>query len=430
MKDRLNCKIASKCGGCRYTACSYQESLKAKEKAVSDLLRRFAVPEPIVGMPDPFHYRNKVHHVFVQKKDGTVTSGFYEEGTRKVVPAEACLLEDSRALAVINTIERLVRSFRYTVYDEFRKNGLFRHVLVRTAHSTGEILVVLVLTSPILPGKNDFVKALIAAHPEITTVVLNVNGRNSGMVLGNTFKILYGPGFIRDRLRGLSFTLSPSAFYQVNSRMTEKLYAAVAEFADLTGRETVIDAYSGIGTIGLSVARSAGRVIGIELNPAAVKDAVRNARQNRIENARFFTGDAGDFLVKMAAAGEKADVVLMDPPRSGATETFMDAVIRMAPEKVIYVSCNPETLARDLDYFSDHGYAVKRLRPYDMFCWTEHVETVVQISKGTQPAKYVRVEFNLEEMDMSGFQYGASYKKIQKWIEEKYGFHVSDLNIA
>lgn len=381
MNDRLNCKIAEKCGGCRHIGGSYEESLRAKEERIRELIGELCPVEPIVKMPDPFHYRNKVHHVFYRKKDGTVCSGMYEEGTRKVVPAENCLLEDVRALKIIRTLERLIRSFRYTVYEETRKNGLFRHVLIRTAHTTGEILVVLVLTSQILPGKNDFVKALLTAHPEITTLVLNVNDRNTGMVLGPTCKVLYGPGSIRDRLGGLTFSISPSSFYQVNPVMTERLYAGVAEFAALTGRETVVDAYSGIGTIGLSLARNASRVIGVELNPDAVKDAVRNAKQNRILNARFFKGDAGEFLTGMADEGERADVVLMDPPRSGSTEVFMDAVIRLAPEKTVYVSCDPETLARDLRYFTGKGYRVLRARPYDMFSWTEHAEVLTVLTR-------------------------------------------------
>ncbi len=385
MKDQLNCKIADKCGGCRYAGILYEDSLKEKEARVRELLGKFHGIEPIVGMKDPFHYRNKVHHVYYRKKDGTVCSGFYEEGTRKVVPAGHCLLEDAAAQKIIETSEKLIRSFRYTVYDETRKNGLFRHVLVRRGHATGEIMVVFVLTSPILPGKNDFVKALRAAHPEITTVALNVNARDTGMVLGDQTKVLYGPGRIKDRLSGLTFSISPSSFYQVNSPMTEKLYAGVAEFAALTGTETVIDAYSGIGTIGLSLAKRAGKVIGIELNPDAVRDAIGNAKANGIENARFFRGDAGAFLQGMAAEKEHADVVLMDPPRSGSTEAFMDAVIKVSPERVIYVSCNPETLSRDLQFFTEHGYEVKRIRPYDMFGWSEHAETLVQLSRGTLP---------------------------------------------
>ena len=245
-------------------------------------------------------------------------------------------------------------------------------------------MVVLVTGSPIFPSKNNFVKALRKSHPEITTVVLNVNDRQTSMVLGDREKPIFGPGFIKDRLCGCMFRISPKSFYQVNPVQTEILYQTAIDYAGLTGKETVIDAYCGIGTIGLIAAKKAGKVIGVELNKDAVKDARINAKENKITNAAFYQGDAGRFMVEMAAKGEKADVVFMDPPRSGSTEEFMDAVAILNPDRVVYVSCNPETLARDLAYFKKKGYRAEKAWAVDQFPATSHVETVCLLSRKAQ----------------------------------------------
>ena len=359
----------------------YREQLAAKQARISELLRPFCRVEPIVGMEEPFHYRNKTHAVLAQDRRGGIISGVYRAGTHEVVPVERCLIENEKADAIIATVRELMHTFRLPVYDEDRRTGLLRHVLIRTAHKTGQILAVLVAAKPELPRKNDFVKALLRAHPEITSVVLNVNARRTSMVLGEQEITLYGPGFIEDELCGRRFRISAQSFYQINSVQTEKLYQKALEFADLKGNETVLDAYCGIGTIGLTAAAHCGQVIGVELNRSAVRDAIANAKRNRIGNARFYCGDAGCFLLERAARQEPLDVLLMDPPRSGSDENFLRAVCTLRPQRVVYISCGPDTLARDLKYLTAHGYRAVRAAPFDLFPATEHVETVVLMSR-------------------------------------------------
>lgn len=374
---RFRCPVAAKCGGCQLGRMSYGEQLDAKKAWVDELLRPFCRVEPIIGMEDPFHYRNKTHAVLAGDRRGNVISGVYRMGTHEVVPVEHCLIENELADRIIGTVRRLMVSFKIRPYREDARQGLLRHVLVRTAHVTGQVMVVLVAAKPVLPCKNDFVKALLAAHPEITTVVLNVNDRATSMVLGKRDIVLYGPGAIEDELCGKTFRISPQSFYQVNSVQAEKLYRKAIEYAGLTGRETLLDAYCGTGTIGLCAADRCARLIGVELNPAAVRDAVYNAQRNRIGHARFHCDDAGRFLLRMAAEKRPLDVLMMDPPRAGSDENFLSAVCTLRPARVVYISCNPVTLARDLKYLTTHGYRALRATPVDVFPCTEHVETVV-----------------------------------------------------
>ena len=375
------CSVAKKCGGCRYQGVSYQEQLRRKQRITEGLLKKFGKVEPIIGMEEPYHYRNKVHAVFGLDRKNNPISGIYKEGTHRILPVDSCLIEDQKADEIIVTIRSMLRSFKIRVFDEDTGYGLLRHVLIRCGFTTGEILVVLVTASPVFPSKNNFVKALREKHPEITTIVQNINGRSTSMVLGDKEHVLYGKGYIEDVLCGLRFRISSRSFYQINSAQTEKLYAKAIELAELTGNETVLDAYCGIGTIGLIASKHAGKVIGVELNQDAVRDAVQNAKKNGITNAQFFCNDAGRFMSHMAARGESADVVFMDPPRSGSTEEFIDAVALMQPKRVVYISCGPDTLARDLRMFAKHGYKAKEAWPVDLFGWTEHVETVVLLSQ-------------------------------------------------
>lgn len=381
-KTETKCQVWKKCGGCQYQGIPYKEQLKKKQKTEEKLLKRFGNVQPIIGMKNPLYYRNKVHSVFGRDRRGAIISGTYEANTHRIVPVENCMIEDKKSQEIIRTIRGMLKSFKIKTYDEDTGYGLLRHVLVRRGFQTGEIMVILVLASPILPSKNNFVKALRKEHPEITTVVLNINDKKTSMVLGERNITLYGPGFIKDRLCGCTFRISPNSFYQVNPVQTEILYQTAIDFAGLTGKETVMDAYCGIGTIGLAASSHAGTVIGVELNKDAVCDARINARENKTTNAKFFQGDAGEFMVQMAQKGEKADVVFMDPPRAGSTETFMGALIKLEPKRVVYVSCEPETLARDLGYLTRHGYQVKKIQPVDMFPFTEKLENVVLLSKG------------------------------------------------
>jgi len=375
------CPVSKKCGGCKWIDKEYAVQLKEKEKWVKELLAPFCKLEPIMGMEKPTHYRNKVHAVFGEDRKHNIISGIYEEGTHKIVPVDSCLIENEKADAIIVSIRELLKSFKIRPYNEDTGYGLLRHVLIRTGHVTGQIMVVLVLASPIMPSKNNFVKALLKLHPEITTIVVNVNNRGTSMILGDKEQVIYGKGYIEDELCGKTFRISPKSFYQVNPVQTEHLYGKALEFADLQGTETVLDAYCGTGTIGLIASDKAGKVIGVELNGDAVKDARENAKRNKISNIQFYQNDAGKFLVEMAEQNAKVDVVLMDPPRSGSDEAFLSSVVKMRPEKVVYISCNPETLARDLKYLTKQGYQVKRAVACDMFPFTSHCEVCVLLQR-------------------------------------------------
>ena len=378
------CPVSKKCGGCKWIDKEYSVQLKEKEKWVQELLKPFCKPEPIIGMEQPTHYRNKVHAVFGEDRKHNIISGIYEEGTHKIVPVDSCLIENEKADAIIVSIRELLKSFKIRPYNEDTGYGLLRHVLIRTGHVTGQIMVVLVLSSPIMPSKNNFVKALLKLHPEITAIVVNVNDRGTSMVLGDKEQVIYGKGYIEDVLCDKTFRISPKSFYQVNPVQTEKLYNKALEYAELTGKETVLDAYCGTGTIGLIASHKAGNVIGVELNADAVKDARENAKRNNVKNIQFYQNDAGKFLVGMAEQGAKADVVLMDPPRSGSDEAFLSSVVKMKPGKVVYISCNPETLVRDLKYLTKHGYKVKRGVACDMFPFTSHCEVIVSVVRSTK----------------------------------------------
>lgn len=382
------CSVAKKCGGCRYQGVSYQEQLRRKQRITEGLLKKFGKVEPIIGMEDPYYYRNKVHAAFGRDRKGNVISGIYEEKSHRIVSVDDCMIEDKKSQEIIRTIRGMLKSFKIKTYDEDTGYGLLRHVLVRRGFSTGEIMVVLVTVSPIFPSKNNFVKALRKEHPEITTVVLNVNDRQTSMVLGDRNIVLYGPGFIKDRLMGLTFRISPSSFYQVNPVQTEVLYGKAMEFAAMTGKERVIDAYCGTGTIGIIASGNARDVIGVELNRDAIRDARMNARENKIRNVRFVPGDAGWFMEGMAAEGEKVEVVLMDPPRSGSVRKFLHSLLTLSPEKIVYVSCNPETLARDLACLTKRDYLVKKMQPVDMFPLTDSVEVVCLLeNRRTRPGR-------------------------------------------
>ena len=423
------CPVLNLCGGCQLLDMEYAKQLDFKQKQVEELLKGLCPVKPIIGMKDPFHYRNKIHAVFDRDKKGNIISGIYEENTHHVVPVEKCLIENQKADEIIGTIRGMLKSFKIRTYDEDTGFGLLRHVLIRKGFSTGEIMVVLVTASPVFPSKNNFVKALREKHPEITTIVQNINGRGTSMVLGDKEHVLYGKGYIVDELCGCRFRISSKSFYQVNSVQTEILYEKALSLSGLTGRELVVDAYCGIGTIGIIASKAAGKVIGVELNQGAVRDAINNAKMNGIDNIRFYCNDAGRFLVNMAEQGENADVVIMDPPRSGSTEEFMDAVGKLGAGKVVYVSCNPETLARDVRYMKKLGYRAVEAWPVDMFPETDHVETVVLLSK-LNTKQHIEVELNLDELDLTAAESKATYEEIREYVLEHTGLKVSHLYIA
>lgn len=375
------CPYAKKCGGCDYQGTAYEKQLKEKQELVQKYVGGFCKVRPMIGMENPYHYRNKVHAVFDITKGGAIVSGVYKAGTHEVVNIDECRIEDEISDAIIRDIRGLLRSFKIKTYDEDTGYGLLRHVLVRRGFHSGEVMVVLVLGSPILPSKNNFVKALRKLHPEITTVVINVNNKKTSMVLGDKETVIYGKGYIEDTLCGRTFRISPKSFYQVNPVQTELLYGKAIEYAKLTGKEKVVDAYCGIGTIGLIAADKVKEVISVELNKDAVRDAITNAKRNQIKNVQFYNADAGKFMVEMSEQGADVDVVFMDPPRAGSDEAFLSSIVKLAPKRVVYVSCNPETLARDLKYLTKHGYRAEECTPVDMFPWTKHCEVVCTLRK-------------------------------------------------
>ncbi len=390
--DNGKCPVSKRCGGCRYLDVRYEKQLKDKLGRVRELLKNYGNVETIIGMDNPYHYRNKINSAFAVRKKEGIVCGIYEEGTHNVIPMpeNGCIIEDERAYPILSTIKRLISSFKIPIYNEDTGYGLLRHVMIRTGRKTGQIMVVLVTADPVFPSKKNFTGALLKEHKEITTIVQNINTKNTSMVLGDRNIVMYGKGYIEDVLCDKKFRISPNSFYQINPIQTQRLYEKAVELAGLTGKESVIDAYCGIGTIGMVASDKAKRVTGVELNKEAVRDAITNAKINNCNNITFYNNDAGKFMSRLAMqrkagdnrSGDKTDVVFMDPPRSGSTKEFMDSLLTLAPHRIVYISCNPETLGRDLKYILQKGqYVVKKMIAVDMFCWTEHVESVVLLSK-------------------------------------------------
>ncbi len=376
------CAAASQCGACSGRTGDYVRQLQKKEAGVRALLGKYGKVLPILGMEEPAHYRCKVHAVFGSSRarggNYQVISGTYRRGTHRVVKVDSCLLDDQRADRIIYTIRQLMPSFKLQPYDEDRGAGLLRHVLIRTGYYTGQIMVALVTAGPLFPSRRNFVKALLDRHPEITTIAQNINGARTSMVLGKRNITLYGKGFITDRIGEKIFAISPNAFYQVNPRQTQILYKTAIDMAGLTGREKILDAYCGVGTIGICAADHAGSVLGIELNTDAVRDARGNAKRNGAENVSFICADAAKYLREHKT--DRYDVIFMDPPRSGSAKEFIHIAAKAAA-RIVYVSCNPQTLARDLELFRKEGWKAEKIQPVDMFPFTQHTEVVVLLQR-------------------------------------------------
>ena len=380
-KDRIQprCKICTSCGGCQYQQLNYQAQLKYKTKRVKESLTRIAKVDtkvlPCIGMDDPYNYRNKIQVPYVKDRNGKVKFGFYKENSHIIMPIKECAIEDKRAAPILWDIKLLLEEMNIPVYNEDSGKGILRYVLVRTSHHYDELMVVLVTTQMNFPGQRNLINELVSRHPEITTIVENVNSRHTNVILGNQEKILYGPGHIKDDILGLTFEISASSFFQVNPIQVEKLYASALNLIDFSKKETVLDAYSGVGTIGLIAAKNAKKVYSVEINKSAHKNAIENAKRNNVSNIEFVCDDAGEYISKSET---DIDVLIMDPPRSGSDETFLSTVMNKRIKKIIYISCNPETLARDIAYLSSL-YEVKYVQPVDMFPMTAHVETVVEL---------------------------------------------------
>lgn len=427
-KKDLKCAVAKKCGGCDYINSPYDKHVKEKLELANKLIKKYGKFDRIISMNNPYHYRNKVSAVF-GFENKKIIAGTYEKNSHRVVDTKNCLIEDKKASEIIQTIKKMCISFKIKAYDEDSGFGFLRHVLIRVGKKSGQIMVVLVTSNVIFPNKNAFIKVLRGEHPEITTIVQNINNKNTSMVLGDREIVMYGKGYITDELCGLTFKISPKSFYQVNRDQTEKLYAQAIEYAGLQGDEVLLDAYSGIGTIGLIASKCVKEVISVELNKDAYKDAITNAKINNIKNVKFYNADATAFINDLAAAGEKIDVVILDPPRSGSTEEFIAAVGRLKPKKVVYVSCNPETLARDLEVFKKHRYRFEKGMVVDCFCHTRHVEGVVLLSK-LDSKNHISVELSIDDMDLTSAESKATYEQIQNYVFEKFGFKASTLYIA
>ena len=423
------CPYAGKCGGCAYRHLTYPEELWAKRQRVQDALTRIGgldlTVEEILGAKNPEHYRNKSQYPV--GADGSI--GFFQARTHKVVPIRRCLIQTEAADRTAQAVGEWMRRYKISAYDETTGKGLVRHVCVRV-NRKGESLCCVVVNGNKVPREPELAAYVTAAVPHTVGVLLNSNTRRGNVVLGDKYRTLFGRNYLMDTLCGLEFKLSMPSFYQINRDQAEALYGKALEFAGLTGNETVLDLYCGIGTITLCLAKAAKRVIGAEIVPPAIRDAKENALRNHIENAEFFCGDAADIAAKLESDGLRPDVVTVDPPRKGLAPEVIASVAAMGPEKVVYVSCDPATLGRDVKIFREFGYEAKRAAAVDMFPGTAHVETVVLLSKGEIDSKKVRVEFSLEDMDMSGFQKGATYEQIKTYVLEHSGLKVSSLYIS
>lgn len=374
------CEYAKKCSGCQLQNLTYEKQLQMKQVNLIRLLGSFCHVEEIIGMDEPFHYRNKLQSAFAWK-NGKVISGIYQSSTKKITEIKDCMLEDKQSSNIVQGIKRLCSKYKIKPYDINTGKGFFRHVLVRKSFTTGEIMVVLVTAKGEFEKAVVLVSELVRCYPEITTVVWNINPTKTPLLLGDESVILYGSGYITDELCGLSFRISPRSFYQVNPKQTEILYKTAKKFAKLTGKETLIDAYCGTGTIGLFMADCVKSVIGVEVNGDAVLNAKENAEINGIANAKFYSFDAGLFMEQYVKAGNSVDIVITDPPRAGCSIQFLKSLFKLSPKRIVYISCNPETLERDLRLITKNGYKVKKIQPVDLFPYTSHVECVVMIEK-------------------------------------------------
>lgn len=376
----FKCPHRKKCGGCQIQNLSYDRQLSFKQVKVIKLLGKYNHVEEIIGMNNPYNYRNKVQAAFGER-NGEIISGVYQSATRSIVPVDECMIEDQKADQIIVTIRKLIKSFKLRPFNPDTMKGFLRHVLIKRGFVSGQIMVVLVTVTMDFSKESQFINALLGRHPEITTIVQNVNNKRTNLILGSQSRVLFGDGYIEEELCGFTFRISPKAFYQVNPTQTELLYSKALEYANLNGYEKVLDAYCGTGTIGIIASKKAKSVVGVELNADAVEDAIINAQINGVKNITFHKADAGKYMVNAAEKGEKFDIVIMDPPRAGASLDFLKSLVLLSPEKVVYISCNPETQSRDLAFLTRNGYKATKIQPVDMFPHTEHVETVCLLVK-------------------------------------------------
>ncbi len=437
--DRIpvDCPVAGPCGGCSLRHLDYAAELRAKQESVLDAFRRIGGLEvpvlDILPSPDVDRYRNKVQFPVGIDKNGVPCIGFYAGRTHRIVPCPDCKLQPSVLNEIGNALCAFFAQQGIRPYDEQSGKGLVRHIFLRRGAHSGQIMVCLVCTRAKLPHAEQLCTALRGQFPAISTILLNVNAKNTNVILGSENHILYGPGYIEDTLCGVPVRLGPLSFYQVNTLAAERLYGVAAQYAQLTPDDTLLDLYCGMGTIGLSMAEQCRELIGVEIVPEAIESAKANAArmgETVAAKSRFFCADAGQAATQLAAEGLHPDIVMLDPPRKGCDEATLSAVVRMAPRRVVYVSCNPATAARDAAWLEQNGYHAEKVQPVDLFPRTKHCECVIALSKGEIDSKKVRVEFSLEGMDTSGLQKGATYPEIKARVLEQTGLKVSSLYIS
>ena len=429
MKEKTWCPLSSRCGGCDYANLPYSIELKLKRDYLKKLFFYIDVPE-VIPCRSVEHYRDKVQAV-IGERNGRIVSGLYIKGTHHVIDLKDCRLEFEGASSILASVRSLMKSFSLAPYDEDRRTGDLRHVLLRHAHNRNEVMATLVFGSDRFRRKKEFAYALVQKHPEIKTVAWQLNDEKTSMVLSDkAIRILYGDDYIEDEICTLRFRITPSSFFQINRSQTEVLYETAMRMASLRGNERVLDAYSGTGTIALIASGKAGRVVAVEENGAAVQIAKENARLNGIENVDFVSADASLFCKETAKKGVKFDAAFLDPPRSGCDERFLSSLIKMGPEKIVYISCNPETQARDIRYLKNFGsYYVRRIQGVDMFPRTSHVETVVLLSQ-QKPDDTIEIDLDLDELDATAAETKATYEEIKAYVWEKHNMKVSSLYIS
>ena len=427
----LDCPLAGRCGGCQYRHMTYEEELRAKRQRVQDALSRVGgvsleLPQ-VLGAETPLRYRNKVQFPVAWEKRGLAV-GYYRARSHDVLDVDDCLLQPEAVTTLRRAFKGWMERYRVPAYDEGTCQGLIRHLYVRT-NQAGEALCCVVANGTRLPHAPELVQSLRQAVPTLAGLVLNTNTKDTNVILGPNYRTIWGRDFLEERLCGMTFRLSVPSFFQINRSQTERLYAQALEFAGLTGQETVLDLYCGIGTISLALAQRAGQVIGAEIVPEAVQDAQANAARNQVDNARFLCGDAGEAAFQLAAEGVRPQVICVDPPRKGLAPEVPAILASMAPDRIVYVSCDPATLARDVKRFGELGYPAVKARAVDLFPRTAHVETVVLLSK-LNTKQHIEVELNLDELDLTAAESKATYDEIKAYVLEKYGLKVSSLYIS
>lgn len=430
----LKCEFARQCGGCQLQALSYDQQLVFKTNKVKGHLERIGgftdIPmEPIIGMDELFHYRNKAQFPVGRNKEGKIVTGFYAGRTHNIIENRDCALGVAENKEVLDRVIAHMEKYGIEPYNEATGKGLVRHVLIRYGYFTKEVMVCLILNGNKLPKEEQLVKSLCEI-PGMTSITINVNKKHSNVILGEEIRLLWGQEYITDRIGDISYQISPLSFYQVNPMQTQKLYAKALEYADLHGEETVWDLYCGIGTISLFLAQKAKFVRGVEIVPAAIENAKENAKLNGLENTEFFVGKAEEVLPReYKKNGVYADVIVVDPPRKGCDETLLETMVEMNPERIVYVSCDSATLARDLKYLCERGYELRKVCPVDQFGMTVHVETVVLLSQ-QKPDDTIEIDLDLDELDATSAELKATYQEIKDYVLKEFGLKVSNLYIS